>query len=95
MTSRSFLAILDVPEGMSRDAFQKALERLAHEARDLGFRPKETFYTYDRREVVTYAQATSADAIIQAHERAGLPTPHVHECERVFTELLSEPHRAH
>ena len=95
MTVRSFIAIHDVPSGMIRSEFHAALERLAHEARDLGFRPKETFVTFDGREVVTYVQAASAEDIIIAHERAGLPTPRVHEGERIFTELLSEPHRAH
>lgn len=95
VTSRSFIAIHDIPDGMSREAFQHALERLALESRDIGLRPKETFFTYDGREVVTYLRAATPEDVIAAHERAGLPTPRVHEGERIFTELLSEPHRAH
>lgn len=95
MTARSFIAIHDVPIGMTRPELHAALERLAHEARDIGFRPTETLVAFDGRAVVTYIHAAIAQDIIVAHERAGLPTPRVHEGERIFTELLSEPHRAH
>lgn len=44
---------------------------------------------------MTYAEVAEAPDIIAAHERAGLPTPRVREGERIYTELLSEPHRAH
>lgn len=80
---------------MSRDEFHAALERFSNEARDIGFRPHETFVTFDGREAVTYAEAANAEDIVTAHQRAGLPAPRVYEGERIFTELLSEPHRAH
>src|SRR5581483_2100549 len=49
----------------------------------------------DGRAVVTYAELAEASDIITAHERAGPPTPPVHGGERIYTELVSEPHRAH
>lgn len=94
MTARGFLVLLELPEGMDGEATRRALERLAREARDVGFRPKESFLSRESRMLVTYCEAARREDIVGAHLRAGLPAPRVHEADRIHTELLSEPHRA-
>jgi hypothetical protein len=85
-----FLAINDVPAVDVRGAFARVTE----EARHRGIRPVETFYATDRSRAYTYVEADSEQHVRDAFAAAGLPVADVTSCERIFTDLLDEPHRS-
>lgn len=79
---------------MDAQGLQRALVRMATQAREMGVHLQETLVATDGSAVVTFLKAGDASQVIQLHKLAGLPEPRVHEAHRVHTDLLSLPHRA-
>lgn len=93
VTIHRYLAIVVLPRVMDQAAFRRALERVAHEALEIGVRPEETWYSLDAGQAFTLFDSDSEDRIRDLHERVGLHHPRIMRVERVYTELLEPPYR--
>jgi hypothetical protein len=90
-----FLAIQELPPEASPREVTEAFERVTEQAHHLGLRPVETFYSLQRRRAYTYVESDTEERLREAFAAAGptLPLVEVVPGERLYTDLLDEPHR--
>jgi hypothetical protein len=90
---KRFLAISTLQPGWDREDLVRRLEDLSRVASDRGVHPLETFFSLPRARAYTLIDAVDDRAVLDACAAAGLPAEVV-PGERVYTDVLDEPHRA-
>lgn len=86
-----FLAIHPLPG----PDWRGSLTRLAEHGAAVGIRPVETFYATQTGLAYTLYEAADEASVRRVHERAAVAPPDsVLPAERVYTELLAQPHRS-
>lgn len=89
-----FLVLHRIPEGTNEAGFRRTLQSVAEAADRVGVDVKETVFNLQRGQAWSLFEAEREELVREAVDQGGLPAADVIPAQLVYTELLSEPHRA-